>query len=1384
MSENLNHFSKAVEQNSEAWKDITKNEWDKIKQDKQEILSKVSHSELKQKIESKYRELDTKFEASSDYIHTTTSEEISLLKNTFLLDKFWAWEKVSQSMEDLNSIGLDITQLLSGYDSYIESELKDLPAIYKNKIKKAIWLKLSWVSKIISQQKSIARQSNTPFENKKWIINEQITDLLEDVNDKFLPSAKFLVMFDSIEKYKTNPKFSKNTYEMWNTNYHIRLDDKKQQILEMFNAELDENWNFDEWFFSLQTDIIDLSSISWEKIWESLWIDKKEDIILLNEKDKKLEADIMIKYMAFVGTMLLPYAWAITSIPSDLIDTFGSSDWVLTSMQEYGILSPEEMKYEISTSWVETVFWIVWLVWSAFWAQAVSKSAKFVKVFSKLGKLWMNSTDVIKRLWEYMNDFQKVVPNNWKQITKAPETQATSPKNLEAQRTIENSPLIREKLFKQEFNNYIDTLVKNTDSKTVPEKAMIWEKAKELMSQMIQDTDNISTDLLELIGKIKQDITGNLEWMSLRSLTHILESISNSPKIPSNKLIDAKLSKDFPGVNASEYFGFVTVFHDLIKNTLPTQVVEFISENKWWKLSTIKGGQLSSHQYESANNLRQVLESPEGSKIYKAIEEFLASKWLGKDKVPEFVESLAKTIEWHAGNTEFIQVDTARSILNLKNNLLKEFENIPTWDYKKVVWDLLTGMKENKIISESDVTQILSKFEWVSDPKQIQELLQKIFIQKFIKNNIGTDIKIDDINLDELTTLCNTLSTKTAKVQEIQNLLDTWYSQQKIDDIIDGKIKILQENWELINKYLHQTKYENPADESMRFAFNINDIVEYGNPSSEWFTKLIMFNNIWDLVSSPINSSLALLAELKHALNTKPDLVNVEKFTKMYENGIHNMQKLANAYKQKLAQPLSENAPQYIKDLWGNTFWEAYQNAIKLWKPSDEILMFFKKEFKNMCLKLNNQTKEIYTGKINKNTFNADTVRNNFLIKDIEERIDAGIAILKNKYPDFEWFTPKQREWIKEAHNIWKKLFEKYLKQHGLTSEKQLSDVQIREIFNSPEGRIALRQKMKKLAEYDIDPKYADDLIRSWITGWNDIAGKPLSQLEIDMVKLFDSIDTKNLNIDNAKQIQEFITKNKNSLDQWKIQEFRDKIYSLPAEFKKLAKENGTDLWQSLDALKNQETMLQIFWDKKKLAEIFWDTLSDVASKNILEKWQPFLDVLSRISNNLDSWKPINTNLLKQLEVKLTENDSVLPLQLLARYSDNNGWEVRDLLKQRIEKINDIIHWGDEVKNSFKESYTSDELSGIFMTDWHEIAEKIKNIFWMDLNTSQIKMLDNQAVPYLNDVDIDIFDKYWDNIPSSAIAEQLIQFSWRNELWEQIWLTPDQMSQLAQAWIM
>jgi hypothetical protein len=45
-----------------------------------------------------------------------------------------------------------------------------------------------------------------------------------------------------------------------------------------------------------------------------------------------------------------------------------------------------------------------------------------------------------------------------------------------------------------------------------------------------------------------------------------------------------------------------------------------------------------------------------------------------------------------------------------------------------------------------------------------------------------------------------------------------------------------------------------------------------------------MFNTLPDLISSPMNSSLALLAEIKHALKTKPDLINVEKFTKMYEN--------------------------------------------------------------------------------------------------------------------------------------------------------------------------------------------------------------------------------------------------------------------------------------------------------------------------------------------------------------------------------------------------------------------------------------------------------------------------------------------------------------------
>ncbi|MDD2871272.1 MAG: hypothetical protein PHS49_04740 [Candidatus Gracilibacteria bacterium] len=131
-----------------------------------------------------------------------------------------------------------------------------------------------------------------------------------------------------------------------------------------------------------------------------------------------------------------------------------------------------------------------------------------------------------------------------------------------------------------------------------------------------------------------------------------------------------------------------------------------------------------------------------------------------------------------------------------------------------------------------------------------------------------------------------------------------------------------------------------------------------------------------------------------------------------------------------------------------------------------------------------NEVKNTLGEQVTNSGYDSETIRNNFSIKDNETRKIAAVDTLTQKYGEqFKGFTKEQLDGIIEAHEIGKELFTDYLQKHGLESVDQLSDTQLKEIFNSKEGRIALRQKMKKLKEAGVDMKYSDDLIRAGVTG-------------------------------------------------------------------------------------------------------------------------------------------------------------------------------------------------------------------------------------------------------------------------------------------------------------
>jgi len=387
MVEKNNTFLDSISFSSDSWRDITNNEWRKIKEDKNKLLSSINNVEKKEIFLSKISEIDNFFANNENNIYKTSENELSVLKEILITEnEKISFENISyrffvnsRSLDTYNvlcnEIWLDLRNIFNWYDKYITKNLSKVDSKIRNKIYKSIWIK---VIKSLEKIYDIKNEHPNNFKDYRWVMNEAVQDELDFVNDILLPSAVIYQNKDSVN---------------WSI---YDKDAKLEELEEMFNAPVNEDWDFDEWLFSTQ--ITFDNSIDYQANFLQLnWVENVIGVDILSDEDKKIEADVMIKYIAYVTTMLIPYAWALTSVPSDLIDVFSSAEWTIESMK-LSWLIPED--FHMSKHWYDTVFWVAWLVWTAFWAQAVWKWWKFAKAFSRLYSLWLKWSEIKRRIRE------------------------------------------------------------------------------------------------------------------------------------------------------------------------------------------------------------------------------------------------------------------------------------------------------------------------------------------------------------------------------------------------------------------------------------------------------------------------------------------------------------------------------------------------------------------------------------------------------------------------------------------------------------------------------------------------------------------------------------------------------------------------------------------------------------------------------------------------------------------------------------------------------------------------------------------------------------------------------------------------------------------------
>lgn len=858
------------------------------------------------------------------------SQKVVLLEEslkTILGEKIKVWNR-EYNKEDYNHLKQNITNLDQSNWIWVFAKIdaegwNNLKKVFSDEIKKVV------------------DKSNPKYS----LITSDLTRLSQVIWDKWFENLKQvkLINWQTVDL--------EELYKDYNKNYKTFAE--KNKIFEFWNKQIASS---QKWFWFTE-----------KKFW--VWYDTIKEAYA----DKLVDIEKM--WMADLVIMLRVLSWAlpfwVTNILGWYDDLKQANAWVNFDWSiQWG--GENLMSYFTWVLWLSVVWW--WVATIAKWPKLAKVISTLWKVMERLSKAWdLSELAKNEKIMNVLEAIKWKIPWVEDLVSKIKKTRSYS-ENINT-----NALSDKQKVKIQKLNRFIDDLIWKADPKTLSmskeEIKALWDKSKKLILE-ISASDKFSPEILDFLVNVKWVLSDKLWWMNLKSLTHILESVVDWWRIPENTKIQETLKK-FWNISQADFFAITAIFHDLDKNFMPAQFLPDLE-------AALKWHNLTSHQLDSANLFKNLSSQ---SDIWKSLENFFEKSWLKKlpnwneilQKLVElyrnllqFIESkwitdsrkkeqlmdlMFETIKWHAANTEFIQVDSARGwakALNQVQSMLKEVSTKE--DVKKIMLQYLDSSQ--KIPFEEALKRS-------SSVEEMTEISKKFILQRYIKINIWKEVPINQIDLKDFDKLVWGLNS-TNKNSELKQVLK-WWNLSDVEKIISQKTTDLKENKWLMNKYLHGEI--SGGNEEVRFAFNLNDIIWYIKPNSEWFIKLIWLE-WWPqhgfdlLIASPMNSMLATLSELKAKSN-------IPEYKHMYENWMKNVQILMNWYKAKLNTPFvySKGMPEYLswKEFQGKTFWQVYEILSNSWpkfwdnlndrtkfneqfvKELAQIKQYFAWEFKKTC---------------------------------------------------------------------------------------------------------------------------------------------------------------------------------------------------------------------------------------------------------------------------------------------------------------------------------------------------------------------------------------------------------------------------------------------------
>ena len=352
------------------------------------------------------------------------------------IPELWEYFGVSNLVsiqEELSTDGLnlDVSQYLNGYVDYIENDLAELQPDIKEKIIASIWIRISKIWDIVQK---IKKEHPEDIAGQRWILNTKIQDNLGEINKKILPSAFMLQEYGKAESREAfiedtiaNMEFEE--YENWPSQFapstvtvEFQQDIVRGMLVrnitqseEMFQAPVDaKSWEFDEFGFNgiAQIDTLQVNMWWHAKRFEAMgWdISKISEITMLSEADQAIQSDAMVAYLITVLSQLIPYAWAVTSVPADLMSTLTNQDGVMKWLKASGVVPKEFHMEEFPVEWLVG---LASLVLTVGWAQWLAKAGKLWKVWKAIGRikpsvLMKSFADMWEKMWIRPDTMKKI----------------------------------------------------------------------------------------------------------------------------------------------------------------------------------------------------------------------------------------------------------------------------------------------------------------------------------------------------------------------------------------------------------------------------------------------------------------------------------------------------------------------------------------------------------------------------------------------------------------------------------------------------------------------------------------------------------------------------------------------------------------------------------------------------------------------------------------------------------------------------------------------------------------------------------------------------------------------------------------------------------------